>query len=176
MALPNDVSRVAEGVANYSRSSKDITDAKGAAKRLIRRTIVLRKPAADAMAADTTAYTAAEMVYAYAPFRILGAKILPQGALTAHATTNAVVSVVKGDGAGGAAVLVASYTSDTVTADNLVAGVVEDMPLVGTEAERRFAIGTVLGFNITKGSTGVVVPILGIAVEIEYEGVDAFGA
>ena len=176
MAYPNDVSRIAEGVASYSGSNGNVTDPKGAGKRLIRRTLVLRKPAADAMAADPTAYTAAEMIYAWAPLRVLGAKIVPQSTLTAHASNNASVNLVKGDGAAGAAVVIATYTSDTVTADNLAAGVPEDMVLTSTAADTRIPIGGVLGFNITKAASGVVVPILAISVEVEYEGVDSFGA
>jgi hypothetical protein len=175
MAYPNDVSRVAEGLSNSVGSSKDITNPKGAAKRLIRRTVILRKPAADAMAADATAYTAAEMVYLFAPCRVLGAKLLPQSTLTAHASNNAVVNVVKGDGAAGAAVVIATYTSD-VAGGNLAAGTTKAMSLTTTEADTRIPTGGVLGFNVTKGGTGVVVPVSAISVEIEYEGVDAFGA
>ena len=175
MSYPNDVSRIAEGVANYSGSSKDITNPKGAAKRLIRRTVLLRKGVVDAMASETTAYTIAEMFYAYAPFKVLGAKLLPQGALTAHDTTYATVNVVKGDGAAGAAVVVATLVT-TVAGADWVAGVTKDMTLSATAASTRFATGTVLSFNILKASTGVAVPVCAISVEIEYEGVDAFGA
>jgi hypothetical protein len=50
------------------------------------------------------------------------------------------------------------------------------MSLTTTEADTRIPTGGVLGFNVTKGGTGVVVPVSAISVEIEYEGVDAFGA
>src|SRR4051812_40219282 len=121
MALPNDVSRIAEGICNYSGSSKDITAPKAAAKTLIRRAFVLRKPAADAMAADATAYTAADTVVMDVPVRVLAFKINSQGTLTAHATNNAVVNVVKGDGAAAAAVVCGSVTTD-VAGGNWIAG------------------------------------------------------
>jgi len=63
MPYPNDMSRIAQGVGNYSASKTDMTAAASIAGRnLIRRTYVLRKEAADAMAADVTAYTAADQM------------------------------------------------------------------------------------------------------------------
>lgn len=175
MAYPNDVSRIAEGVANYSGSSKDITDPKAAAKRLIRRTYVLRKGAADGNAADTTAYTAAEQIVMVAPCRVLGATIMPQGALTAHADNRAAVNVVKGDGAAGAAVVAATLATD-VAGGNWVAGTKKALALSATAADTRIPAGSVLSFNITKAGTGVVVPVCAISVDVEEEGVDGYGA
>jgi hypothetical protein len=175
MAYPNDVSRIAEGVASYSGSSKDITAPKAAAKKLIRRIIKLSKPGADAMAADTTAYTAADHEYVDAPMRVLGAWLNTQAACTAHGTNYATINVVKGDGAAGAAVVIATHATDTVTTDDLAAAVPKAMTLTTTLADTRLPIGAVLGFNITKAAAGVVVPILSISVLVEYEGVDAFG-
>lgn len=177
MAFPNDMSRLVEGVANPEGSTTKYSTAtahKKAARNLIRKTYTLVKPAADAMAADTTAYTAAFQIRMKNAGRVLGAYLQPQSTLTAHASNNCSVNVVKGDGAAGAAVVMATYTSD-VAGGNLAAGVTKALTVSATVADTRFATGSVLGFNITKASLGVVVPILSIQVDVEEEDVDAYG-
>ncbi len=175
MAYPNDVSRIAEGVANYSGSSKDITAPKAAAKVLIRQTFVLYKIAADSMAADTTAYTAAPQIVMSAPCRVLGARIQPAGTLTAHGTTYATLNIVKGDGAAAAAVVAATLVTDVAGGD-WVAGVTKTATVSATAASTRIPAGSVLSFNILKASTGVAVPACVISVDVEFEGVDGYGA
>ncbi len=178
MAYPNDVSRIAEGVANYSGSSKDVAAPKAAAKRLIRRTYLLRKPAVDAMATDATAYTAADQIRMSAPGRILGAYVQPLSTLTAHAANYATVNVVTADGAAGAAVVAASISTTIVApgSGNWAAGATEALVVSSTAADTRFVAGAVLSFNIAKVSSGVVVPICTISVDVEEEGVDGYGA
>jgi hypothetical protein len=174
MPYPNDMSRIAQGVGNYSASKTDMTAAASIAGRnLIRRTYVLRKEAADAMAADVTAYTAADQMVMRVPGKVLGIRIQPRAALTANASNNATINVVSADGLGGAAVIAASYTSD-VAGGNLAAGVTKAGALSATAANTRFAVGQVLSFNIAKGGTGVVVPILSISVDVEEEGTDGY--
>lgn len=175
MALPNDMQRIVEEVARLATAGSAVYtgNVKNAARNLLRPTFVLVKPAADAMASDTTAYTAAYQIRMPRAGRILGAAIQPQAALTANASNNAVVSVQKGDGAGGAGVIMASYTSD-VAGGNLAAGVTKALTLSATAANLRFPINSVLSFAITKGGTGVVVPILTISVDIEWEDIDTY--
>lgn len=177
MAYPNDMSEIALGLAKLEASNNaNYTDSpKEAARNLIRRTYTLHKVAADAMAADTTAYTAAPQIVMPRACKVLGMKIQPQSTLTAHATTNAVVNLVKGDGAAGAAVVIASVTTD-VAGGNWVAGTTKTGTLSATLANTRIPAGSVLSFNITKGSTGVVVPVCVISVDLEEEGCDGYGA
>src|SRR4051812_21505478 len=111
MAFPNDMSRIAQGVANYSGSSKDITAAKAAGRNLIRETFLLVKAAADGSAAATTAYTAGYCIRMPRACRLLGAAYLPIGAATADASNNATLKVVKGDGAGAAETIAASVVT-----------------------------------------------------------------
>ena len=61
MAFPNDMSRIASALSKLEGSNSGEYDGSvpKAARQIIRRTFQLRKPSADAMAADTTAYTAA---------------------------------------------------------------------------------------------------------------------
>lgn len=176
MAFPNDLSRISAAVSKLEGSNSASYDGSvpKAARQLIRRTFQLRKPAADAMAADTTAYTAADAVRMQRAGRILGAWIYPQSTLTAHDTNYATVKVVKGDGAAGAETIMASVATTTTGSGNWAAGVPEALTVSSTVANTRIAKGEVLGFSIAKASSGVVVPICSITVEIELEGTDDF--
>jgi len=175
--LPNDMSHIADGIAKPEASNADLythdQGSTGPARNLIRRTYVLRKEAADAMAADVTAYTAADHMRMRTAGRILGASIAPRAALTAAADC-AVVNVVKGDGAAGAATVMASVTTTVAGSGDWVAGRLEPMTISATVANTRIARGEVLGFNIAKTGAGVVVPICAISVDIEEEGTDAY--
>lgn len=175
MALPNDMSRIADGIAGADASKTYTATAKKAARNMIRESFTLSKTAADGAASTATAYTAGPQIAVPRACRILGAKIVPAGAATADATNNAVITVSKGDGAGGAAVTMATYTSD-VAGGSLAAGVIKAMTVTSTLANTRIPAGGVLGFTITKGGTGVVVPVLSITVDLEWEDVDGYGA
>lgn len=176
MAFPNDMSRIAAGLSKLEGSNSGEYDGSvpKAARQIIRRTFQLRKPAADAMAADTTAYTAADAVRMQRAGRILGAWIYPQSTLTAHDSNYATVKVVKGDGAAGAETIMASVATTTTASGNWAAGVPEALTVSSTLANTRIAKGEVLGFSIAKTGSGVVVPICAITVEIELEGTDDF--
>lgn len=174
MALPNDMQRISEELARLATagSAAYTANVKNAARNIIRETISpLTKPAVDAMAADVTAYTAAVQMRAPRAGRLLGAYIQPQAALTFNASNNAVIKAIKADGLGGAETIMASYTSSAVS---LAAGVTMAMVLSATLANLRFTAGQVLGFSIAKNGTGVVVPILGITLDVEWEDVDAY--
>lgn len=176
MAFPNDMSRIASALSKAEGSNSGEYDGSvpKAARQLIRRTFQLRKPSADAMAADTTAYTAADMIRMPRAGRILGAYICPQSTLTAHASNFATVKVVKGDGAGGAETIMASVTTEVTGSGNWAAGAPEALTISSTVANTRIAKGEVLGFSIAKAASGVVVPICSISIEIEFEGTDDF--
>ena len=176
MAIPNDMTRIASALSKIEGSNSASYDGSvpKAARQIIRRTFQLRKPAADAMAADTTAYTAADMVRMPRAARILGAWVLPQSTLTAHASNYATVKVVKADGAAGAETVMASVDTTVVGSGNWAAGVPEALTVSSTVANTRIAKGEVLGFSIAKAASGVVVPICSITVELEIEGTDDF--
>lgn len=179
MAFPNDMSRIAAALSKLEGSNSGVYDGSvpKAARQIIRKVIKLRKPSADAMAADTTAYTAADQEYMPYAARILGAYIQPQATLTAHDTNYATVNVVKGDNAGGAETVMASQTTKiTGGSGNWAAGVKQALTVSSTVANTRIAKGQVLGFSIAKASSGVVVPIHSITVILEVEGTDDFAA
>lgn len=179
MAFPNDMSKIAGALAKLEASSGayDSTQAsRGPARNLIRYEVPLIKPAADAMAADTTAYTAALHRRLPRAARILGAYVMPQGSLTSNDSNYATIKVVKGDGAGGAETIMASVaTTATGGSGTWAAGVPEVLSVSATPANTRIARGEVLGFSIAKTGSGVVVPICSIVVELELEGEDAYG-
>lgn len=179
MAIPNDMTRIASALSKIEGSNSGDYDGSvpKAAKQLIRRVFKLYKPAADAMATDTTAYTAADQTYMPSAGRILGAWIQPQATLTAHDTNYATVNVVSADNAAGAAVVMASQTTKiTGGSGNWAVGIKEALTVTSTVAERSFAKGAVLGFSIAKASSGVAVPICSITVLVELEGTDDFAA
>lgn len=177
MAIPNDMTRIASGLSKVDGSNSGDYDGSvpKAARQLIRRAFKLYKPAADSMATDTTAYTAADQTYMPAAGRILGAWIQPQSTLTAHDTNYATVNVVSADNAAGSAVVMASQTTKiTGGSGNWAAGVKEALTVTSTEADRHFDKGDVLSFSIAKASSGVAVPICSITVYVELEGTDDF--
>jgi hypothetical protein len=173
MALPNDSSKIADALAKIEGSANGYTNVRKAARSLVRKTYVLRKIAADGTAGTATAYTAADQIRMKNPGRVLGVALQPAGAATADATNNATLNVVTADGLGGAAVVAASYTSD-VAGGSLAAGVTKALTVSATDANRRFAAGAVLAFNVTKAGTGVVLPIAAISVDVEEEGPDGY--
>lgn len=178
MAFPNDMSRIAAAFSKIEGSNSADYDGSvpKAARQLIRRTFKLYKPAADAMASTTTAYTAADGTYMPAAGRILGAWVQPQSTLTASDTDYATVKVVKGDNAAGAETIMASVATTTTASGNWAAGVKEALTVSSTVANTRIAKGEVLSFSIAKAGSGVVVPISSITVLVELEGTDDFAA
>ena len=176
MALPNDVSRINDELSKLASASTDYAGSKKrAARTMIREQFSFEKTAADGAAGTTTAYSATPGVYAPRDGRILGARILPHGALTADNTNNAVINIDKSDGLGGAATIMAAVTTN-VASGNWVAGAFKAMALSATPANTRFTKGQLLSFDITKGGTGVVVPACTIIFDVEWEGADDYEA
>lgn len=174
MALPNDMQRISNGLAKLEVSDPTYTQASVIpARNLIRRTIVFSKAAVDGSAAATTAYTAAPTTRNRVAGRVLGFYVIPAGAVTADGTNNAVVSLVSADGLGGAQVVAATLTTD-IAGGNWAAGVIKTGVLSATAANLRYAAGSILGFAISKGGTGVAVPISQLVVDIEEESADSY--
>lgn len=177
MALPNDASRISDGVAMLEESRPGYTGSRGpknAARRLIRRTIVLEKAAADGAAATATTSDAAPGFVAPTDGRLLGAKFLPHAALTADPTNNATLSVDKRDGAGGAATQMATGTTTAGGTGSFVTAVPVALTLSATLANLRWAKNQLVSFAISKGGTGVVVPAGSWVIDIEEESSDAY--
>lgn len=133
---------------------------------LVRETYTLGKFADDAMAADTTEEEV--IVRLRQAGRIVAAYYVPDGAVTAHDSNNAILAVSKRPASGyGTAVVAASATTDTATG-SMVAWTPYALALSGTAANTLFAAGDILTFKITKGGSGVAVKEGRLVVEVEW--------
>lgn len=175
MANPNDLSRITDGLAKLESSRSGYTGSKKkAARALARHSITLVKPAADAMAGDATAYTAAHQFYCEKPIKVLGVTVCPQATTAADNTDYVTISVVKGDGAGGAATTIASADTRAASLNALAAGVKETLTLSTTEADLRVAAGGVLGFALAKAGAGKIIGACSFTIHYEEEGADGY--
>lgn len=115
---------------------------------------------ADASAGATATYWAVKC-----PFnvQIIDVTICPGGSLTADNTNNAVLTLGKSDGAGGAITTVASITTN-VASGNWVADTYKSMTLSATFANTLVNDGQLITLKKTVGGTGVVVPISFITI------------
>jgi hypothetical protein len=169
MAYPNAIAGLVSGLfGSKLRPQPTIEE-----RVLIRQTLTLLKVAADGAAGNATAYTAAPQIRMPRACKVLGVYVHPQAALTADNANNALVKVVKGDGAAGAEVVCASMTTN-VASGNWVAGTTKALTLSGTVANLRIPAGGVLSFSIAKNGTGVVVPISAFTVDVEWEDADTY--
>lgn len=116
--------------------------------------------AADAAASTTATYWSIKV-----PFnvRILDVTVCPGAALTADNTNNAVLTLAKADGAGGAATTVATLTTNAASG-NWVADTFKSFTLSATFANTLVNDGQILTLKKTVGGTGVVVPISFITI------------
>lgn len=117
-----------------------------------------QKPAADAMAADTSTVWECKVPYT---IEVVSATICPHAALTAHDTNNAVLTLGKADGAGGGSTAISTLTTNT-TSGNWVADTFKEMTI--TAANKRVTDGQIMTLKITKGGTGVVVPASSVTI------------
>lgn len=129
------------------------------------RAYTIDKLAADAMASTTTAATALPYRRVTYAGKVSGVVVHASAALTAHDTTNAVLTVQKLDAAGANAVTVATLTTNT-TSGNWVAGTSKAFTLSTVADALTLVEGGSLTLAITKGSTGVVVPISTIEIKV----------
>jgi hypothetical protein len=118
------------------------------------------KELADAAAA--TASTLYQLKVPYA-FVVEQMSVCPGAALTADATNNAVLTLAKANGAGGASTAIATLTTD-VAGGNWVADVFKEGTVTGSAAA--VADGQLLTLKITKGGTGVVVPACSVSIRV----------
>lgn len=96
---------------------------------------------------------------------VTAVKFLTAGTITADGTNYTTLALNKYDGAGGSATIVASRATDTVTTDDVAAGVPWALTLSGTAANLDVDAGEVLGVTGVKASAGVAVPAGIIVVE-----------
>ena len=88
-------------------------------------------------------------------YRVVDARASAPVAVTANATNYASFIVTKLDSAGGSAAVVATFATDTVTTDDMVANVGKSMTF--TDANVIVPAGSILVGEITKTASGVAV-------------------
>ncbi len=116
--------------------------------------------AADAAASTTATYWAIKVPW---NVRIIDVTVCPGGALTADNTNNAVLTLAKANGAGGAATTVATLTTNAASG-NWVADTFKSFTLATASADQLVNDGQILTLKKTVGGTGVVVPISFITI------------
>lgn len=118
--------------------------------------------------AQGTAGNAQDQVIGEAPFAgtVVGVSIVPEAALTANATNYRTFRVVNKGQSGGGSTLVASFATDTVTTDDLVAFDEKAIPLSGTPANLVVAAGDILVADETVAASGVAHSGYRVIVEI----------
>lgn len=125
------------------------------------RQYVFFKTAADGAAATATAETAVNWQRLQAAGRVSTIHIQPTAALTGDPTNNATITVSKRDAAGANKATLGTIT----TTASWVAGT--SVPLTLTAANLDVVEGGSVTFEISKGGTGVVVPISSVVVAVE---------
>lgn len=118
----------------------------------------VQKTAADAAASDVYTLWSAKVPFA---IQIVEVTVCPGAALTANDTNNAVLTLGKADGAGGASTAVAAVTTNTASG-NWVADVYKNAPV--TVANSLVADGQILTLKKTIGGSGVIVPISHVTI------------
>ncbi len=115
---------------------------------------------ADGSAGATGTYWAVKVPW---NVQILEVVVCPGGALTADNTNNAVLTLAKADGLGGAATTVATLTTNAASG-NWVADTFKNFTLSATFANTLVNDGQILTLKKTVGGTGVVVPVSYITI------------
>jgi hypothetical protein len=107
--------------------------------------------------AQGTANAAQDQVVGEAPFAgtVTSVSITPEAAVTAHGTNYRTFRLVNKGAAGSGSTVVASFATDTVTTDDLVAFDEKELTLSGTAANLVVAAGDVLAADETVAAGGV---------------------
>ena len=176
MALPNDMQRVAEGLAKLEASNPEYDhDVKKAARRLVRRTYNLGvSSAVNANGNNAIVANAAPGIRMPTAGRMLAAYFTCQSTITAASGNNATLAIkpLLANGLTGNA----CATINTNTTGNGGSGdVAKGVPVTvtaATGANGRYAKGTYLGVDISENSSGVAVPAGSWTIDVEEEDSD----
>lgn len=127
----------------------------------VKKTIEATLPAAGAAVTQ-------DQVIGIAPMSGVISKVtlVPEAALTANATNFRTFRVMNKGAVGTGTTIGATFATDTVTTDDLVAFKAKDIPLSGTAANLKVAKGDVLAADETVAASGVAHSGYKIIVEI----------
>lgn len=99
--------------------------------------------------------------------KVVSVTYTPEAAVTAHGTNYRTFRLVNKGQAGAGTTVIASFATDTVTTDDLVAFDEKSIPLSSTEADLVVAVGDILAWDETVAASGVASP--GGRVEVEIQ-------
>jgi hypothetical protein len=123
------------------------------------------KATADSMATDATSAVLAFVNPYDFPLKVVSGRLVSAAALTAHDTNNAVISFRTDDGADSTPAIAISWTTSTTGTGSWVADIPESGTI--TAANAVLAAGACLHFGITKGSSGVIVPVTYFSIRLQ---------
>jgi hypothetical protein len=156
----SDRKKIKDQQKGQYRTAAGIVDPIGAVKKLHRESFLI------AIGADATF---AEIgLSMHQDGEVVECEFTPSTALAAHASNYISMLVQKRDGAGGAAVTVASADTNTAGANvSLAAFTPQALTLTTTTANKRFVDGNVLTFKSTETGTPTT-PIGNLRITVEY--------
>lgn len=152
LSVANFIDKLTGAFGGIEDSSRDLRKYVG---NLFNKVAVLQVPT-DADGDFTVA--SASMFRADRDITVVSVYLLTAGTITAHGTNYTTLALNKYDGAGGSATIVSSRATDTVTTDDVAAGVPWALVNSSTAADLNLAAGAILGVTGTKASAGVTVP------------------
>ncbi len=174
MSLPNDMSRIAGGLAKLEGSSDQYDgDVKEAARGLIRRTYQIPTAAVNANGSNAIVSNAGYSLRMKQDGRVLGAYFVPQAAATANASNYATIAVHKLDGTGNSGVAVASITTKpTANSGSGNLATASTVTLTVTAANARYSRGYLLAADVSQTGSGVALAAGTLNVDVEEEDTD----
>lgn len=177
MALPNDMSRIASALGKIEGSNPTYSGTpREAARNLVRKTYLIESTSVLANGDNAIVANAAPSIYFKNAVRVMGVSCKTRAALVEHAADIQILKlqVVSAVGVIGNTIAVAN-TNPVVSGGvgNLTQG--QNFSLTVDAANARVAAGTWVGIGVAPAASGVAISALSWAIDVEEEGVDAYG-
>lgn len=182
MAFPNDMSRIAAGLAKLENSnSEDYDDGDDgpakASRNMIRKTYLLEK-AVDGATSTTLAANAAPCFRAPRAGRVLGTFFVPRGTATASNVNYATINFERLDGTGNVGDVFATSNTQP-TANGGVGNIATSSTVtiaISNATLAQYSVGSLIAPSYTKtGAGAVLLPAGTWVIDVEEEGVDGYG-
>lgn len=178
MAIPNDMTKIADGLAKLeaSNGSGFTAGVKAASRRLIRRSYAIEVPAVLANGDGGTAANVSRAVRMPTAGRIMGVTAKATVAATAHDSNYATLRVTPISTAGAAGNTAASRNTQIVGGGNIVAGVPYSLTVDTANSNNQFTAGQWLAANVLMTASGVAMGACSFTIDVEEESSDGYGA
>ncbi len=171
MSLPNDMSRIAGGLAKLEGSSDQYDDAAAwAARGVIRKTYAIPTAAVNANGSNAIVSNASFSYRMKQAGRVLGAYFVPQVAATANASNYATIALHKLDGTGNVGAAVASITTKpTANSGSGNLALATTVALSVVTANARYSRGYLLAADVSQTASGVALGAGTLCFDVEEE-------